>query len=122
MLIRYKKQFEKIAMGLMSFMPGEKDIKKLQQSMKQYETDEAWQLFLWKEEDIIGLIGIVHTSENVAEIQHISVNPSHRRQGVGRNMVLSIREMFPEKTIDANEVTAPFFEKCAEEESAGSEC
>lgn len=121
MLIRYKKQFEKIAMGLMSFMPGEKDIKKLQQSMKQYETAEGWQLFLWKEEDITGLIGIVHTSDETAEIQHISVNPSHRCQGIGRAMIAGIRELFPDKTIEANELTAPFLEKCSSEEIAGSE-
>ncbi len=48
MLIRYKKTFEKIAMGLLSFMPSEKDLKKLQRTMKQYETEEDWQLFLWK--------------------------------------------------------------------------
>ncbi|CEG27711.1 GNAT family N-acetyltransferase [Bacillus sp. B-jedd] len=123
MLIRYKRQFEKIAMGLLSFMPGEKDIKKLQQSMKQYESDEAWQLFLWKEEDdIIGLIGLVHSGVDTAEIQHISVNPSHRCQGIGRSMITAIREMFPEKSLEANELTAPFFEKCANEESAGDEC
>ncbi|WP_409270523.1 GNAT family N-acetyltransferase [Neobacillus sp. SCS-31] len=121
MLIRYKKQFEKIAMGLISFMPGEKDIKKLQQSMKQYETAEGWQLFLWKEEDITGLIGILHTSDETAEIQHISVNPSHRGQGIGRAMIEGIREMFPEKTIEANEITAPFLEKCSQNEGAGSE-
>ncbi len=43
-----------------------------------YETDEDWQLFLWKEEDIIGLIGVVYKDDKV-EVQHISVNPSHRR-------------------------------------------
>lgn len=40
MLIRYKRSFEKIAMGLLSFMPGEKDVKQLQQTMKSYEMDE----------------------------------------------------------------------------------
>lgn len=30
MLIRYKKALEKIAMGLLSFMPNEKDVKSLQ--------------------------------------------------------------------------------------------
>ena len=58
MLIRYKKSFEKIAMGLLSFMPNEKDLKKLQQTIKEYETNDQWHLFLWKEnDDIIGLIG-----------------------------------------------------------------
>jgi riboflavin biosynthesis RibT protein len=111
MLIRYKKAFEKIAMGLLSFMPTEKDLKKLQQTMKQYETDEHWQLYLWKEEDIIGLIGVIN-DENSLEIQHISVNPSHRYQGVGKKMVASLKEMYPEKQLKANEHTAPFIEKC----------
>ena len=31
MLTRYKKMFKKIAMGLLSFMPNEKDLQKLQQ-------------------------------------------------------------------------------------------
>lgn len=48
MLIRYKKSFEKIAMGLLSFMPNEKDLKQLQQTIKDYETDTDRQLFLWK--------------------------------------------------------------------------
>ena len=58
MLIRYKKSFEKIAMGLLSYMPSEKDLKRLQHTIKQYDTRRYWQLFLWKvDEDIIGLLG-----------------------------------------------------------------
>ncbi|MDP4083809.1 MAG: GNAT family N-acetyltransferase [Bacillota bacterium] len=113
MLIRYKKTLEKIAMGLLSFMPNEKDLKKLQQTMKQYETEENWQLFLWKEEDdIIGLIGILISSEKTIEIQHVSVNPSHRFQGIGKRMVKSLQEMYVDKTITANEYTSSFIEKC----------
>jgi riboflavin biosynthesis RibT protein len=113
MLIRYKKTFEKIAMGLMSFMPTEKDLKKLQQTMKDYEADQSWQLFLWKEEDIIGLIGVIyHQDRNTFEVQHISVNPSHRFQGVGKKMVKALKEMFPDKNIISNEHTAAFIEKC----------
>ncbi|QPA29912.1 GNAT family N-acetyltransferase [Thermaerobacillus caldiproteolyticus] len=113
MLIRYRKNYEKIAMGLLSFMPTEKDLKKLQQTIKQYETDDDWQLFLWKEEeDIIGIIGILMRDENVAEIQHISVNPSHRHQGVGKQMVKALKEMFPHYVFQANELTASFLDKC----------
>lgn len=112
MLIRYKKTFEKIAMGLLSFMPNEKDLKKLQQTMKQYETEEAWQLFLWKEEDIIGLIGIMFNGEQELLIQHISVNPSHRLQGTGKKMVKALDEMYPEKIVTANEYTSAFINKC----------
>src|SRR5690606_28816901 len=97
MLIRYKKAFEKIAMGLLSFMPNEKDIKKLQQTIKQYETEEDWLLFLWKEDDsIVGLIGLHRLEENVFEIDHLSVNPSHRNQGIGKEMIRAVKDMFQE--------------------------
>lgn len=113
MLIRYKKAFEKIAMGLLSFMPNEKDLKKLQQTMKQYETEEGRQLFLWREEeDIIGLIGVLAVNEHKIEIQHISVNPSHRHQGIGKSMVKALKDFYPDKELIPNENTAAFIEKC----------
>ncbi|MEH7356017.1 GNAT family N-acetyltransferase [Neobacillus drentensis] len=113
MLIRYKKTFEKIAMGLLSFMPSEKDLKKLQHTIKEYETEEDWQLFLWKEEDIIGLLGVLFQNDvNALVIQHISVNPSHRFQGVGKKMVQALKDMYSDKDIISNENTAAFIEKC----------
>ncbi|MBM4762176.1 GNAT family N-acetyltransferase [Bacillus sp. B15-48] len=112
MLIRYKKAFEKIAMGLLSFMPNEKDIKKLQQTIKQYETDRNWQLFLWKDEDITGLLGVQIINNDSIQIQHISVNPSHRKQGIGKKMVCGLQELYPEKVIVPNEETAGFIGKC----------
>ncbi|HEY4531645.1 MAG TPA: N-acetyltransferase, partial [Kurthia sp.] len=38
MLNRYRKAYEKIAMGLLSFMPNEKDLKVLQQTIQTYES------------------------------------------------------------------------------------
>lgn len=113
MLIRYKKNHEKIAMGLLSFMPTEKDLKKLQQTINQYETDENWQLFLWRSggDDIIGVIGMIVEASSI-EIQHISVNPSHRHQGIGKQMIKALKETFPNHLIRSNEHTATFFEKC----------
>ncbi|MCJ8006724.1 GNAT family N-acetyltransferase [Lederbergia wuyishanensis] len=111
MLIRYKKAYEKIAMGLLSFMPNEKDLKKLQQTIKNYESEENWQLFLWKEEDITGLIGVVLSNDKV-EVQHISVNPSHRYEGIGKNMLLSIKQIYQDKDVVPSEFTAAFFDKC----------
>ncbi|MFB1050450.1 GNAT family N-acetyltransferase [Paraliobacillus sp. JSM ZJ581] len=114
MLIRYKKSLEKIAMGLLSFMPEEKDVKKLQQTIKAYEDNENWFLHLWKEEDVVGAIGVfVNEQEKKLVVQHISVNPSHRNSGIGRKMVQAIREQYSDKYfICANDVTNHFFEKC----------
>ena len=115
MYIKYKKTYEKIAMGLLSFMPGEKDIKKLQATMKAYETDESMQLLLWKEEEIIGVAGTA-VKDDTVEVLHISVNPSFRAQGVGRRMVRALIENFPGKKIIPNEQVAGFFSKCCQEE------
>lgn len=120
MLIRYKKAFEKIAMGLLSFMPNEKDLKKLQQTVKQYESDDSWQLLLWKEEDITGLLGIQFVNDGSLQIQHISVNPSHRHQGIGKRMVCALQELYPDKLIVPNAETAGFIEKCEAIRSNGN--
>ncbi|EHL73922.1 GNAT family N-acetyltransferase [Bacillus smithii] len=115
MLIRYKKSFEKIAMGLLSFMPNEKDVKKLQQTMKTYETDDQWQLYLWKKEDkedIVGVVGIQLKEGNIAEIQHICVNPSYRQEGIGKAMLKALKELNSDKQLKPNEYTAAFFDNC----------
>jgi riboflavin biosynthesis RibT protein len=116
MLIRYKKSFEKIAMGLLSFMPAEKDLKQLQQTIKQYETADDWQLFLWKQgEDIIGAIGVVLKVDDIVEIMHITVNPSHRHQGIGKSMVNAVKDLYKSKSVVPNDETEAFFEKCKDD-------
>ncbi|RCW64865.1 GNAT family N-acetyltransferase [Saliterribacillus persicus] len=113
MLIRFKKSFEKIAMGLLSFMPDQKEVKKLQQTIKEYETNEKWHLFLWKEEeDILGAVGIIQEDNDII-LQHITVNPSHRGVGIGQNMVKSLKEMYKEPyRILPNKQTERFLSKC----------
>jgi len=117
MLIRYKRNYEKIAMGLLSFVPTEKDLKKLQQTMKEYEQNEHWQLYLWKqEEDIIGIVGISMLDKSLIEVQHVSVNPSHRQQGIGKKMIKALKEMYTTAQIKPSEIIAPFYEKCKADE------
>ncbi|KGR79600.1 GNAT family N-acetyltransferase [Ureibacillus manganicus] len=110
MLVRYKKSFEKIAMGLLSFMPQEKDVKHLMETMQKYEQDDHWQLFFWKKgEEYIGIVG-VFVDEKTATVQHISVIPSHRGEGVALAMLQELSNQY--HTIHANETTKPFIEKC----------
>lgn len=114
MLIRYKKSLEKIAMGLLSFMPEEKDVKKLQNTIKEYETNSDWHLFLWKEaDDVLGAIGVRLEEDINAVIQHISVNPSHRNQGIGKKMVNEVSKLYEEKyAVCAVEEIQQFYTKC----------
>lgn len=114
MLIRYKKDLEKIAMGLLSFMPEEKkDVKKLQQTIKSYETISSWRLFLWKDEDILGAIGIRKEDDERVVIQHVTVNPSHRSLGIGHKMIEAITHKYQDKyTVCADTLTEEFYHQC----------
>lgn len=112
MLIRYKKNFEKIAMGLLSFMPDEKDVKQLVETIKEYETNKNWQLYLWKEEDdILGVVGLI-LKEQQAIVQHLAVNPSHRNRGIAKEMLNQIQKMYEEEyDIIADHLIEQFYDK-----------
>ncbi|MDM5247139.1 MULTISPECIES: GNAT family N-acetyltransferase [unclassified Lysinibacillus] len=113
MLIRYKKAFEKIAMGLLSFMPNEKDIKKLKETIHSYENDDNWVLYLWKKNDeYIGIVGLVTDSNNIATIQHVSVVPSYRGEGVAKEMLQEVAELGQYESVRATEETRKFVQKC----------
>ncbi|ASN05467.1 GNAT family N-acetyltransferase [Virgibacillus necropolis] len=115
MLIRFKKNLEKIAMGLLSFMPEEKEVKKLQQTIKEYETNPNWHLYLWKDEDVIGTIGVRIEDDINAVIQHISVSPSHRNLGIGKKMVNEVNKVYQDKyAVCADDLTQQFYNKCDE--------
>ncbi|KXH82110.1 GNAT family N-acetyltransferase [Sporosarcina sp. HYO08] len=121
MLLRYKKTYEKIAMGLLSYMPGDKSAKQLQEAIHQYETDEDWQLYLAKkEDDIIGLIGI-EVKDDAYILHHLSVNPSYRGEGVGQAIVSKLQSLFPAKKCFATNETESFIKKCIEKEEGAGE-
>jgi riboflavin biosynthesis RibT protein len=120
MLIRYKKNMEKIAMGLLSFMPvDKKDVKKLQQYIKEYETNPNWHLYLWRneEDDILGAIGVRVEEDMNAIIQDLSVNPSHRNLGIGKMLIQEVKQLYREKYIVyPDDPIKNFYEKCDVEE------
>jgi riboflavin biosynthesis RibT protein len=114
MLIRYKRSYEKIAMGLLSFIPSEKEIKSLLQTIHTYEESSDWQLFLWKKgEDIVGEIGIHFQNDHQATIEHISVNPSFRTEGIGKEMILALKKMLGEAIeLTPSATIESYFESC----------
>lgn len=117
MLFRYKKSFEKIAMGLLSFMPRERELKKLQQTMHIYEENPDWQLFLWKKgDDFVGLLG-VEVHENYFKLHHVSVNPSHRGEGIGQAMIEKIQQLMNGKEMRTTDETEAFIRKFLEKKA-----
>ncbi|WP_026700192.1 GNAT family N-acetyltransferase [Salibacterium aidingense] len=117
MFIKFKSSYKKIAMGLLSYMPEEKEVKKLQETMSCYENDDNWQLYLWKEkEDIIGVMGLYFQEDGSAELKHICVNPSYREEGIGRKMVLTMKERL-EGELKGCEETSEFLGCCEKNET-----
>ena len=111
MLVKYKKTFKKIAMGLLSFMPTERELKKLLHTMQRYEDNPTWQLYLWKkEEDIVGLVGVEVAGDSFV-IQHMTVDPSHRREGIGRAMAEEIQQLMQHRDMHTTKETELFLKK-----------
>ncbi|NLY79591.1 MAG: GNAT family N-acetyltransferase [Lysinibacillus sp.] len=112
MLVRYKKSLEKIAMGLLSFMPEEKDVKRLMETMQSYEQEENRQLYLWKkDEEYVGIVGVI-AEGSVATIQHITVVPSYRGEGIAKEMLKELLASGEFTKIQPCEETEPFINKC----------
>lgn len=121
MLIRYKKTYEKIAMGLLSYMPGEHSVKALQETIQKYETEAEWQLYLCKNgEDFIGLLGI-EVGTDAYTLHHLSVNPSFRGEGIGGTMVARLQEQFPDKECKSTEFTDGFLKRCTSREEGADD-
>ncbi|GAE35839.1 GNAT family N-acetyltransferase [Halalkalibacter akibai] len=116
MLVPYKTTNQKIAMGLLSFMPEEKDVKKLLKTIERYDSDPNWKLYLWKKEDFVGVIGIF-IKEDRAYLEHVCVNPSFRHEGIGRAMLNELRRILPCE-LSPTSATRNFMIACSEEEKS----
>ncbi|WP_394121242.1 GNAT family N-acetyltransferase [Planococcus donghaensis] len=113
MLSRYKRPHEKIAMGLLSFMPKERNVKQLKKTMELYNERPDWQLFLWKaDDDYVGAIGIHIEDDDSFTVQHISVIPSFRGEGIGHRMVERVERQMAGRKAKATEETKPFVMRC----------
>ncbi|WP_018922160.1 GNAT family N-acetyltransferase [Salsuginibacillus kocurii] len=112
MLAKYKPSHRKIAMGLLSYMPEEKDVKVLLETIRRYEEDESWRLYLWKQDDdIVAVAGLFFKDEQHAELQHLCVNPSYREEGIGGQLINTLLERLDVK-ITGTDNTQTFLEQC----------
>ncbi|KRL99473.1 GNAT family N-acetyltransferase [Liquorilactobacillus satsumensis] len=96
MLYKYKNDYEKITMGLLSFIPDLKEFSRLKAEIKWYSDDDDRCLFLWKNDtgDFVGVIG-VEATENVLMIRHIAVTPAERNEGVSFEMLSDLAILYP---------------------------
>lgn len=111
MFYKYKKSYNKVAMGLLSLMAKGFNYKKLQETIQAYEENPDWQLYLWKEGDnITGLAG-VEQHENHFIILHFSVNPSYEKEEIAYRMLEALREQMHSNEMHLSKEAARFLAK-----------
>ncbi len=119
MLLDYKNEYEKISMGLLSFVPDLKDVSRLQNEMDWYQSKENYKLYLWKSEetqDIIAVIG-VEIGNDMILVRHISINPSFRNEGISYKILEALEKRLPQKKVMGTLETASLIAKWEQEKS-----
>lgn len=98
MLVNYTSTYQKIAMGLLSFVPELKEIDHLTEQMNWYESQESQKLLLWKDEDtdnFIGLIGLEVNDKNIL-IRHLVISPSFRGEKLVFELLNQLEAQYPD--------------------------
>ncbi|MFC6171516.1 N-acetyltransferase [Loigolactobacillus jiayinensis] len=112
MLLKYKTDYEKIAMGLLSFIPDLNDVSHLKAEIDWYQEQTGRQLFLWKNAtgDIAGVVGVEQNKDYLI-IRHLSLSPSDRDEGNSFTILDELGQLYPELKLMGTIATAPLIGK-----------
>ncbi|WP_155285856.1 N-acetyltransferase [Lacticaseibacillus zhaodongensis] len=79
MLVNYKDDYKKIAMGFLSYEPDLKDLGNLNTELQLYTNDKTHKLFLYREGDanFSGVVGI-ECGDTYVLVRHLSLSPAVR--------------------------------------------
>lgn len=116
MLISYNQNYEKIAMGLLSYIADFKAVDRLLDEMESYIHSEDKRLYLWKDketENIVGIIGLEY-NDVVVLVRHLAINPSFRNEGIVYKTLDKLQSHFPNHAINGTLETAPLIAKWAQ--------
>ncbi|MFW5442386.1 GNAT family N-acetyltransferase [Aerococcus urinaeequi] len=98
MLVPYIGRYEKIVMGLLSYIPEFKEFSDLKEEMDKINQEER-KIYLWKEADsdnIIGLVGFdQHDDTDTLVVRYLSINPSFREEGLTYDLLTALKKEFP---------------------------
>lgn len=102
MLIQYKKDYEKIAMGLLSYLPDFSNLNNLKDEMRLNQKDNDFQLYLYRnqEANIVGVVG-TQVEKDFVVIRYLSFAPGYREEKYQKRLLEELQENFPEKRITA---------------------
>lgn len=100
MFYKYKRDYEKITMGLLSFIPDLKNVANLKSELVWYQQNENRCIFLWKDNknNFVGVLG-VEIEEEYLLIRQIAVTPSARNKGISFEMLDTLQANYADKKI-----------------------
>ncbi|WP_086347494.1 GNAT family N-acetyltransferase [Candidatus Enterococcus clewellii] len=114
MLIPYRKEQQKIAVGLLSFHDKMEKYHSLLNEIDMYEQEERLTLFFWvpaQGENIQGLLGVEYITETQLILHDISLNPSYRGEGLGFQLLDELRDSYSEVEIIGTSATKEYLDK-----------
>ncbi|WP_295746470.1 reductase [uncultured Limosilactobacillus sp.] len=100
MLVRYHKDYQKIVMGLLSFIPSLNNVKRLHDEIF-WSTADDQPIFLWQTPDGGHFIGVVilEVKDDYVLVRRLSFTPSER---TGRNiysLLDAVAARYPDKRV-----------------------
>lgn len=123
MLTAFKSDYEKIAMGLLSYIDDLKVTSRLKEEMDLYFNEDNRQLFLWKSDETDDFCGVIGIEENddLILIRHIAVNPSYRNEGIAYQMIDAVAEKYDVQTMMSTLETSDLVTKWQKKKNAESD-
>lgn len=114
MLAKYKQDYEKIAMGLLSFIPDLRALTNIQTELAWYQKDRSKRtLLLWKQSldaNFAGVIGI-EIADTTVVVRQIAVSPTERNHGVVYTMLDELAQRYSDYHIMGSIETAELIKK-----------
>ncbi|EXJ24197.1 riboflavin biosynthesis [Alkalibacterium sp. AK22] len=113
MLVKYKPDYQKITMGLLSYVPDLKETSRLTKEMQWYDQAENRQLFLWKSEETKDLVAVagIEDEDEIVLLRHIAINPSYRDEGIAYKILTALSDSCSPKKIVGTLETAALITK-----------
>lgn len=123
MLVKYKNDYEKIAMGLLSYVPDLKPLNHLQTEMALYQNDPEYLLYLWRPEgdrDFSGVVGI-QLSSDIVLVRHVSLMPSERGNHQTYLIFTELAKLYPHQKLMGTFETTPLLVKWEQSQNQEAE-
>ncbi|MCH4057399.1 N-acetyltransferase [Lapidilactobacillus gannanensis] len=102
MLVKYKQDYEKIALGLLSFTPDLKDFNHLSAELANYVSDSTLELDLWRDAhgDFVGIVGF-EIADNYILLRHLAFTPDFRTKENAFEVLDALKGKFNDKRLMA---------------------